>query len=165
MTLRGTGNVSRMPGSNSSRIRLTTVPYGSRHSRIRMAIWCSCFNLQERLEPTRHHGACHDVWMIARLRDRRPDSMPVAGNWYGTTLRAYDPVLDAWRIFWIDPATDVGPSADRPGRALGHRSGRHDRVGLALTVAFHEDRGAIVSTASARSQPTTARPGGFMIPG
>jgi len=45
--------------------------------------------------------------MIPRLRDRRPDSMPVAGNWYGITLRAYDPVLDAWRIFWIDPATDV----------------------------------------------------------
>src|SRR5262249_15427616 len=51
MTLRGTGNVSRMPGSNSSKILLTTVPYGSRRSRIRMAIWCSCFNLHERLEP------------------------------------------------------------------------------------------------------------------
>src|SRR5215470_15446051 len=27
----------------------TTAPYGSRPSRIRMAIWCSCFNLRERL--------------------------------------------------------------------------------------------------------------------
>jgi hypothetical protein len=53
--------------------------------------------------------AIQDVWMIPRLVDRRPDvpAMPVAGNWYGTTIRVYDPALDAWRIFWIDPATDV----------------------------------------------------------
>lgn len=52
--------------------------------------------------------AIQDVWMIPRLADRHPDSpaMPVAGNWYGTTIRVYDPVLDAWRIYWIDPATD-----------------------------------------------------------
>jgi hypothetical protein len=52
--------------------------------------------------------AIQDVWMIPRLRDRGPDApiMPVSGNWYGTTLRVYDPVLGAWRIFWIDPATN-----------------------------------------------------------
>jgi hypothetical protein len=63
--------------------------------------------------------AIQDVWMIPRLRDRRPDApiMPVAGNWYGTTLRVYDPLLDAWRIFWIDPATNF--SCQQIGKAVG----------------------------------------------
>jgi hypothetical protein len=53
--------------------------------------------------------AIQDVWMIPRRKDRRPGAtvMPVTGNWYGTTIRAYDPVLGAWRIYWIDPATNA----------------------------------------------------------
>lgn len=51
--------------------------------------------------------AIQDVWMIPRsdLRKQHMPSLPIAGNWYGSTLRVYDPNLDAWRIFWIDPAT------------------------------------------------------------
>jgi hypothetical protein len=52
--------------------------------------------------------AIQDVWMTPPRSDRRADApvLPLAGNWYGTTVRAYDLTLDAWRIFWIDPATN-----------------------------------------------------------
>ena len=63
--------------------------------------------------------AIQDVWMIPRLEDRTPDAAPLpgAGNWYGTTLRIYDPNLDAWRIIWSDPATNF--FGQQTGRAQG----------------------------------------------
>ena len=63
--------------------------------------------------------AIQDVWMIPRLRDRKPGipPLPGAGNWYGTTLRIYDPELDAWRIVWSDPATNF--FTQQIGRAQG----------------------------------------------
>jgi hypothetical protein len=53
--------------------------------------------------------AIQDVWMIPRFEDRQQpgiEQLPGAGNWYGTTLRIYDPALGAWRILWNDPATN-----------------------------------------------------------
>lgn len=63
--------------------------------------------------------AIQDVWMIPRLRDRKPgiEQLPGAGNWYGTTLRIYDPNLDAWRILWNDPVT--GFFTQQVGHARG----------------------------------------------
>jgi hypothetical protein len=49
--------------------------------------------------------AIQDVWMIPRQAERpTAPSFPIAGNWFGTTIRVYDPTIDAWRIYWIDPA-------------------------------------------------------------
>jgi hypothetical protein len=63
--------------------------------------------------------AIQDVWMIPRQAERRPGIPPmlVAGNWYGTTLRVYDPKLEAWHILWIDPANQV--YTRQVGRARG----------------------------------------------
>jgi hypothetical protein len=65
--------------------------------------------------------AVQDVWMIPP-REERPATLnaadfPVTGPWYGTTLRVYDPNLDAWHIHWIDPVT--GFQARMVGRANG----------------------------------------------
>jgi hypothetical protein len=64
--------------------------------------------------------AIQDVWMIPRLKERKPGVRPLpgSGNWYGTTLRIYDPNLDAWRILWNDPATDF--FTQQIGRARGN---------------------------------------------
>jgi len=63
--------------------------------------------------------AIQDVWMIPPRAERGPNApvLPVAGNWYGTTLRIYDPRLDAWRIIWSDPATQF--YTRQIGRARG----------------------------------------------
>jgi hypothetical protein len=48
--------------------------------------------------------AVQDVWILP-ARNAVPS--PSLGQWtfYGTTLRVYDPALDAWHIFWSDPRT------------------------------------------------------------
>ncbi|MGO8907824.1 MAG: hypothetical protein ACLQDM_00605 [Bradyrhizobium sp.] len=62
--------------------------------------------------------AIQDVWMIPRLADRaRAPPFPIAGNWYGTTIRVYDPTIQAWRIYWIDPARNT--FRQQIGRAKG----------------------------------------------
>jgi hypothetical protein len=52
--------------------------------------------------------AIQDVWITPPRADRRPGALPelpVTGAFYGTTLRIYDPALDAWHIQWSDPVT------------------------------------------------------------
>src|SRR5262245_26323573 len=49
--------------------------------------------------------AVQDVWIMPRRPDRKA-SMEKTRNMYGTTLRAWDPTIEAWRITWVNPAGD-----------------------------------------------------------
>jgi len=95
--------------------------------------------------------AIQDVWMIPLLRNRKPgsDQLPGAGNWYGTTLRVYDPNLDAWRILWNDPAT--GFFTQQIGRARGEdivQLGPDPRGGTMRWTFTEIDRGTKTGPAS-----------------
>jgi hypothetical protein len=59
--------------------------------------------------------AIQDLWIAPSLRDRV--GQPGPGNRFGTTLRVYDPAIDAWRITWINPVTGV--SNQLVGRRVG----------------------------------------------
>jgi hypothetical protein len=65
--------------------------------------------------PISHEIEPHTMFGTASQPGIEP--LPGAGNWYGTTLRIYDPELDAWRISWSDPATNF--FARQIGRAQG----------------------------------------------
>lgn len=46
--------------------------------------------------------AIQDLW-ISPVRAGRDISWSEQGNRYSTTLRVYDPKIDAWHIIWINP--------------------------------------------------------------
>jgi hypothetical protein len=59
--------------------------------------------------------AIQDLWIAPARSDRT--GKPGPGNRFGTTLRVYDPAIDAWRITWINPAT--GAENHLVGRRVG----------------------------------------------
>jgi hypothetical protein len=60
--------------------------------------------------------AIQDVWIMPRAADRRP-SDDRDFNMYGTTLRVWDPELQAWRIRWMNPLR--GHEERQTGRRVG----------------------------------------------
>ena len=48
--------------------------------------------------------AVQDVWIVPRRPERIAD-IGKGTNLYGTTLRVWDPAIQAWRITWINPVT------------------------------------------------------------
>ena len=50
--------------------------------------------------------AVQDVFINPGLSEREPDS-PQFANWFGTTLRIYDPSIRAWRVNWFNPHDGV----------------------------------------------------------
>jgi hypothetical protein len=60
--------------------------------------------------------AIQDVWIMPRVSDRSSDSDHM-NNMYGTTLRVWDPEIQAWRIRWINPVR--GHEERQTGRRMG----------------------------------------------
>ena len=61
-------------------------------------------------------GEIHAAWAL----DGRAimDVWILPGYFYGTTLRVYDPTLDAWHIYWSDPLKQLYTYE------IGHREGQ-----------------------------------------
>jgi hypothetical protein len=60
--------------------------------------------------------AVQDVWIMPRRSDRTAN-LDKTMNMYGTTLRVWDPSLQAWRITWRNPA------GNHHDDQIGRRSG------------------------------------------
>jgi hypothetical protein len=60
--------------------------------------------------------AIQDVWIMPRRSDRTGNE-ETTQNMYGTTFRMWDPVIQAWRITWKNPAG--GHYEEQIGRRIG----------------------------------------------
>jgi hypothetical protein len=60
--------------------------------------------------------AVQDVWIMPR-RSERTKALDKSNNMYGTTLRVWDPAIQAWHITWINPVT--GHREEQIGRRCG----------------------------------------------
>ncbi len=60
--------------------------------------------------------AVQDVWIMPRRSERTKD-LDKSNNMYGTTLRVWDPAIQAWHITWINPVT--GHREEQIGRWRG----------------------------------------------
>lgn len=60
--------------------------------------------------------AVQDVWIMPPRSKRKRDTDQLL-NMYGTTLRVWDPAIQAWRVTWINPVT--GRRDELVGRRIG----------------------------------------------
>lgn len=66
-----------------------------------------------------------DVWILPRRSERRGD-LSKGPNLYGSTIRVWDPAIQAWRVTWINPVS--GARDELIGRRSGNevvQVGRH----------------------------------------
>ena len=85
-------DASSAPGTSTSR----NLPKTARQRR-RKGEWHFGWALEGR--------AVQDVWIVPPRGELRHGDAAANVNSYGTTLRVYDPRIDAWQIQWTDPVT------------------------------------------------------------
>lgn len=61
--------------------------------------------------------AVQDLWIAPPLSERHARTSAGARDTYGTTLRVFDPAIEAWRVIWHNPVTGV--RNDLIGRRIG----------------------------------------------
>jgi hypothetical protein len=85
---------------------------------------------------TRHNGPgeIHFGWVLEGRAIQ--DVWILPGVFYGTTLRVYDPAIDAWHILWSDPPRQI--YARQIGRADGNDIVQHGKndAGEAVRWSF-----------------------------
>ena len=89
--------------------------------------------------------AVQDVWIVPS-RGRRDSAGSPEGE-YGTTIRAYDPLLEAWLATWIGPISRARRTfvARRSGDAIVQEGQTEERYPAALDLLG--DRGELVCMA------------------
>lgn len=83
--------------------------------------------------------AIQDVWIVPARSMQRSDP-PEWGDFYGTTIRVYDPRIDAWQILWIDPLTQVYRRMTGRARADEIVQEGEDESGAPVRWSFTEIR-------------------------
>ena len=49
--------------------------------------------------------AIQDIWIVPPRQHRAKQTRDFSHNRYGTTIRVYNPTIEAWDITWINPVT------------------------------------------------------------
>lgn len=81
--------------------------------------------------------AIQDVWIVPD-RNTRARAAPDQLDFYGTTLRVYDPGIDAWHILWIDPVMQAYPRMIGRARGADIVQDGIDSNGTAIRWSFTE---------------------------
>jgi hypothetical protein len=79
-------------------------------------------------------SALQDVWMETHVSEGRPDL-------FGTTVRFYDPAIDAWRSVWCNPRTGTMRTFIGRETPEGIAFEGHDGTGRPIRWAFSEMTG------------------------
>lgn len=61
--------------------------------------------------------AVQDVWIAPALTARRAGPIGGRRDTFGSTVRVFDPAIDAWRVVWLNPPKNI--RTDLIGRRVG----------------------------------------------